>query len=832
MPCQISSITNVKAVEPVTLENIIFRIQFDPTIAQTISEMKEIGDKKERDDFKTFNLPAFSLHEFKGALYSANFKSTKYLMYDVDDISTQRINIVKDDLKGIACFFMRSPSGTGIKFAILLEKEITDTDTYRLNFRHYKEYFSNLLQLELCKSYHGWHTFYSSDEEAYYDEDVTPFPVMDANIESKTEDVDITSVDNGEIADICHFLQGFKLSFGEWTTAAMSLQGVQSGEQLFMMLSQNNFYQDTPETITKKYYACKSSKVTIASLYYMAFQRGYERKEHFMRDGKGRLYPFEVRKDGSYFQDKGDASPKQVFSFKRVKYLYTIETIASENQEVIYIAVFEFDKKRVEIPLKQFNVNDIRRIIMGKGNIGYTTTNNYKVYEMLFRYLGKINTNRMVTDMLGIGKLKDGLWNFGNMISLNGKVIPFERIVWEDDDRGYILSERKDVEIRDCKDPKAKFNLIHQFYDSWSSIAIGWATANIFYDYIMEDFGCFPNLYIEGKTESGKSILGDLILSLFGVSDNKHFKLEMERTTTPTAVYRVKHDCHSIPTMFDEYDDRFFGELRAMFNGTGRARALKDHTNKIDKSEINSGSIFTSQYKSLQPEAVNRCVYIDMANVKKKKDSHVFDRELIKKKHELSSFGIYFATKYTYEKFLEKFDEAYDLFGKFCTDVDSRIITNYSFAYAGYLIVRESGLITDWSDSGWWVDRVNETWKNISGTSQVDIIMNHLIRMAGDGTGEPFIWFAEPREPIMVNGLRCMIVQFSIMQAMARIKDYDNRREHIVTMSVDDFKSEIESEGFQWLIPSKVPYPKEYRKRKYNGEVIPLTIYELAIPMR
>jgi hypothetical protein len=66
-------------------------------------------------------------------------------------------------------------------------------------------------------------------------------------------------------------------------------------------------------------------------------------------------------------------------------------------------------------------------------------------YDMLFDYLDKTKKGIKVKSLHGIGMVseKDEIWNFGSVVCIKGKVLPYDPLIIYDD-KGYALDDIRD----------------------------------------------------------------------------------------------------------------------------------------------------------------------------------------------------------------------------------------------------------------------------------------------------------------------------------------------------------------------------------------------------
>src|SRR5690606_35097247 len=124
----------------------------------------------------------------------------------------------------------------------------------------------------------------------------------------------------------------------------------------------------------------------------------------------------------------------------------------------------------------------------------------------------------------------------------------------------------------------------------------------------------------------------------------------------------VKHGTVGIPHFFDEYRGTrkdHYEMLKNFYEGAGRAMARKTNDAQIHRMEIGSGSIFASVEKDNEPEAVNRCVYIDTNHLKPDDPGAemAFQKEFMSEQglKELSAFILHIVCEKNWIEFLTEY---------------------------------------------------------------------------------------------------------------------------------------------------------------------------------
>lgn len=773
MPHIIPSIYNVSEFEDATVEQIVEKLRYD--YLEPIQKIRNAKPDQQKR-MKT-GLPAFTLANFLDRIDNENFVSTEYLIYDVDNLSTTELMSLKDRTRKFSAFVFETPRGKGLKFVIKMAKPL-DKLNYDANYLHYMDYFTDTLNVEVDRAYRSKHTFFSHDAECKL-LDATPFPVIDTVKARMVADVD-TEVDlKPEVIDVCTHLatkmREKPLSYSEWLTLALALKRFgDSGKEMYLQIGkQDTLPEHAHRDWERKWLEVGTPKrVNIASLFWLAYERGYERKPQFLPDGYGKKNPFIIRSDGMYFQPQNKQYPIRVFGFKSVEVLYTIIDKLGGNK-----ILFRIDGYDITIPQSAVsNAQAFREVILRrKPGLTYMSLSNSNVYDVLFGYLERTQSKLVVDYAPGVGNVARDVWNLGNVVITNGNILPFDQIIHTEESKGYLLDDvSEQIYAEASKSFFKKMGQLFDFYGERAAIAIGWSFANIYYQKILSKCGGFPVLFIHGRTKSGKSQLAHLILSMFGVKNpesNSEFKLSMEKSTA-NAMSRIKDRAFGIPTLFDEYgsnwkhNDEHYITLKSLFDASGRTMASFSNDNKTRKLNVRSGSIFTACNKEQREEGVNRCVYVNMDGVSDDKDSKEF--EILYQglgRRDMCAFLPYAIVRSHYNEWVKAYDEAYEKVRHI--KCGSRVHANYAIVMAGYEIVkRMMGKLAKLPDidDNWWIYQVRSTGEYISESNPAQIFVDHISLMIGDS--DRYKWM---KVTDLGNGGE-MEVSFMLKQAVIDMK--------------------------------------------------------------
>lgn len=768
MPYLIPSIHDVSEYTEISIEEVI-QIISDKVYFNQVQEIRRTENKKQRDLLKK-KLPALSLAKFEGGkLIRDNLVSTKYMIYDMDNLSRAELQDAKCKLSDLCLFQFVSPSGNGIKFVIEAEREIT-AEEYSHNRRHYLEYFQETLPGNLADkldtAYHSLQTFVSADGSCEIYRNSKPYPVYDVPIATEAENVEDRAVKGSEVEDVLEYLSNYKLGYYEWTMCALAVRAAMDNPGVKLdkirdawkkmgekdKINLDHQHRDWEKKLDS---VGKPKKISVASLFWIAQDKGYKRKKEFIgEDGEKR--PFDIGKDGLYTKGK---HTELVFGFKDIGIVNTV--IDAENKEGGYTTL-NIDGIEVQVPTRYMNnpTSFSQQVMSRMPRYTYMAMSGKSpVYDKLFRWLARTGSKLVVSRARGMGCVNTHpvIWNFGTSTIIDGKVFPYEKIIQVSDTRGYILDDAKDLRVEFSKRFFKKIERLFYFYDEWAAIAIGWAAANIMFSQILSDMGGFPILFIHGTTASGKSQLAHVILAMFGVAspESSNFKINMDKASDK-AMNRLKDNAAGIPHLFDEYGgttnaskhQQHFLILKSMYDGSSTTYAK--FTNDADtwKLNIRSGSIFTSCNPVTEAEGVERCAYVEMTGISQRKNASEYQEEFQGlERRMLSPFGIGCALEMNYETFKALYKEMHAKLRAEMPEGRNRPIINYALIWAGYEYFRkisEKGCTLPDIPASWWISKT-------TGSAELAV------------TSDPAVRF-----------LRMLYLEVRMAEAMSRVVPFAN----------------------------------------------------------
>ena len=250
-----------------------------------IEDLRRIEDKKERNKLKK-RLPYIVASHFDPDIRNTkNLVKSNGFIFDLDGLDDVEGMFKKLTLEPFVHFMFRSPSGNGLKFGVLLETDIKDSELYTKVYKYCSKKLSEFYNMELDHTSDCARAcFLSCDPDYYYNADSAKFPIK-YDVEKPTPQYVPTEFKADEakeieiIREICQTLT--TSSYEDWITAACALSTLGAiGEDFFVMMSTGKGYKDSISSIRRKFKSFSAQGgVGIGSLFHLADKAGIDIKE-------------------------------------------------------------------------------------------------------------------------------------------------------------------------------------------------------------------------------------------------------------------------------------------------------------------------------------------------------------------------------------------------------------------------------------------------------------------------------------------------------------------------------------------------------------------------
>lgn len=152
---------------------------------------------------------------------------------------------------------------------------------------------------------------------------------------------------------------------------------------------------------------------------------------------------------------------------------------------------------------------------------------------------------------------------------------------------------------------------------------LGWASAIPYLEDIFDAYGCYPFLFITGRTGSGKSTIAEWITCLFGIEDAGKSLSQ----TTVVAIQRSLGYYSSLPVFLDEFrntSDIAFktGFLRNVYNRQSSGKGIKSNFG-IREAKVRGTLIIAGEETPSDNAILNRSILVEV--IKKNRVTNHYD---------------------------------------------------------------------------------------------------------------------------------------------------------------------------------------------------------------
>ena len=855
------SLYNTSKYEDIEIETLIdiiktgkysdkFKRYYD--IKDIIDRLRKEKDSELRTNIKK-SLPCFNLADFGGEKkINMNFVESDYMIFDIDHFSSpEKADKVKDKLVDYALFFFTSPSGDGLKFAIQLKETIHSEQQFKQTYRNHFDFFINELELvsseELrakkdildCKTCAPANApFVSYDKDVYFNKDerrLYKFMVFKEYQYTKANVVSILSPNLcDEAYEICRFIASHPdpLHYDDWIKIGMSLYNVPNGLECWSIIPPSENYKNiSPQDLERKFNTFKGTQISASTLYYYAIQKGYDAKKV---DGESRFrtkFKFKdliiMDKEG-WFSPFKTKAPLKVFDFDSFIPEGTIYNDRNEQAQLFYI-------NGELTPIGQVDIVSISAFKLAlaskrKTSMIYMYTSHETAYNRLFEYIANCKSHRKYVQLSGVGHIEDKVWNLGNILYLNGKIVPVDNVVTTNR-KTYLIDITEDLEFNlDREKMLETLSNMPKYYGKDLPTIMGWITAHVFFRYMIDRQIKFPMLFLHGGTGSGKSTLANMILHVFGVSPKAltriHFSLAGKSTTN--AVNNIRDTLNSIPIVLDEYKDMYAGELKVYYDRGSAVKARKTQDNQVYEKEVKSGTVVASVGISKNPETINRCAYVRLDTLSHNPD---FTKDIERNLKYMGTYLVEVLDKFDPDLFFERAEEIENMIIDTFTVKETRLAKNYSLIMAGWEFAKDYFKGYKVIDN-YWESKLEFIHHTVSSESYTDRFKRLLIRVLKDKNHKGLVTWVYKRGGAAkrqdnINGKPYYWIKFNFNANLWQsVIELDRRISNCIDIPMEEMKELFGANNYPVELKERANRTFRTDDRKVSSEYV----WKLAIP--
>lgn len=240
------------------------------------------------------------------------------------------------------------------------------------------------------------------------------------------------------------------------------------------------------------------------------------------------------------------------------------------------------------------------------------------------------------------------------------------------------------VSLAPCDINEVRAKLTDTIGDIEAVKCLGWASSIPYLEDIFNAYGCYPFLFITGRTGSGKSTIAEWITCLFGIEDAGKSLSQ----TTVVAIQRSLGYYSSLPVFLDEFrntSDISFktGFLRNVYNRQSSGKGIKSNFG-IREAKVRGTLIIAGEETPNDNAILNRSILVEIIK-KNRKVNHYdwFTRNKAKFSHHI--IEIIKRKAKDKETFMRILAEAKDYLTVHAR-VDDRTAVNHAVLCAGHAI--------------------------------------------------------------------------------------------------------------------------------------------------
>ena len=295
-------------------------------------------------------------------------------------------------------------------------------------------------------------------------------------------------------------------------------------------------------------------------------------------------------------------------------------------------------------------------------------------------------------------------------------------------------------------------NLIGNENNYSGLLGLGFLVASFYSDVIFKKYRQFPFLYLKGKSKSGKTTYGNLLMNCLGFDiEGSNFS-----ETTQNYIMKTLETLSNIPYWLDEYEETKSKTnsnfMRGIYN-----RAISGKGTKVGTTnyKVNGTLILSGEYIPSRESVYNRCVFIDFPNSESRQERNIDAyNNLTEIKNDLSYFLEYCIVnrnKETEKRMIDTIDKLYKIFKDKVKD--SKLSLIYAIMTAGISLIKD----LDNDFIGWITEYIN---KEKSKLDNQDIITQFFFDISSLVNRKPdnkkFISIGKDNEDNLILKLKYM----------------------------------------------------------------------------
>lgn len=431
-----------------------------------------------------------------------------------------------------------------------------------------------------------------------------------------------------------------------------------------------------------------------------------------------------------------------------VKIIAIHDTIEGIIREVIFVNREGEHSRSFSLPAESMGNEAFRTFCLNVGN--YIWKGRQEDISILWEeeFLNSDET-RLIVEPDQVGWIEDEkIWVFGNVAFNTAEMRPDENGIFWMEKKGIkpvplgittgknIISEGVPyLSLKDSFDrEEAKLKLTETIGAMEAAKCLGWIASVPYMEEIFKAWGCFPFLFLTGKTGSGKSTVAEWLCYFLGV----------ERTgmmlphTTATAIQRALAYYSSLPVFLDEYRNtqKIIEKTEFLRNAYNRQAAGKSLWKNfgLRMAKVRGTLIVAGQETPIDSALLSRSIIVEILQAKRRENHFSW---WTREKPKFSSFLLNVLRKKRVDDFLKVMEISKDFFTK--RGIDDRTAINYSIIVAGFGI--------EWNGDKQFAEdmikHVDITAESMKEESEISVFLSDLCVLKFNGALKDDFWKVE-----------------------------------------------------------------------------------------
>jgi hypothetical protein len=380
-----------------------------------------------------------------------------------------------------------------------------------------------------------------------------------------------------------------------------------------------------------------------------------------------------VNETGIYQENKN--SVIKISNFSNITYLFNK---MKGNQKFRFIKI---DDTVFELtPEHMVNCQKLRKLLLSSN---YDLSCSIHQFNNLVNIILKMDNGKIINDTKGYGKIADHIYNFGNKVLVNNKLLDYQPNIWLGK-KGYIVKKTDMLHVTDGSlDPSLLWNTFYKLYGMQAVLIIGFAVATLFFQEYMKKEKKFPLLYVKAGSGRGKTGLTELIENIFGIR-HPFSSINCAGNSTKIGIENKSILLNNLPLILNELNEKDFQLIKSRYDGQGSVKYSDFKPGNISEKNVTGPSIITTVVEPRDKQVISRCVFINLDIIDMNKSAFEEARLLTKN---FDSFTCTILRNISFNDIITQIEQVKKRIH--CLEIQPRISDNYSI-FAGCFLAFKS----------------------------------------------------------------------------------------------------------------------------------------------